>query len=464
MAVIIRHGPAGSYKSALIVSKHIIPALLNGEIVVTNVEGMYPLEVIKEKLKGKFDFPDEAKLIRIGSLTIEYQELWRNWFNWMPLGVKIIVDEIQDIYPTSFKKDLDCRPFADFESLLPKNLIECFHEQKDIIKASDFDEGDTDDTGKTRFTDDGHIQYPLTLNGAYKRHRKFNWDMVLGTPDINEVSAMIRGVAETAFVQRSRDSVPIFKRKPWIGEHNPKSNGLTIKKGFTSTETVPLWAFLCYKSTQTGKVTKSGTSKNPLKSPVLILSLLFGVICFGYAITRLYTVFFADDLPPETPQVVEPVPLPVKKPLKDGQSYAQSSQETKQINPNVSARVSLLSSASNGNSNLGIELPYSAEKIFLTGYAHPSIYIFSLTFKEEGQPEETFQINSDDLRVLGWFAKLEDDGLVRLRNRLTDQLLYVVFDPRSKRDEYVPDADIQQQQPDNYDVSFTDNALFSAVQ
>jgi len=197
MAVILIHGPAGSYKSASIVAKHIIPALREGRVVVTNVEGMYPKKIIEQNLGEKF--PWSAQLIRIDSTTKDKQELWRNWFSWMPFKAMVVMDEIQEIYPIEFKAELQLRPFHEFESCLPDKLIACYKSTNKSIKITDFDEGDFDDTGETRFNDDGSIIRPLTLNGAYKRHRKYNWDIVVGTPNIDEVSKKIRGVAEKAF-------------------------------------------------------------------------------------------------------------------------------------------------------------------------------------------------------------------------------------------------------------------------
>lgn len=63
MAIVIEHGPNGSYKTASVVWFRIIPALREGRVVVTNVLGLYPIEEIEERLGEKF--PDSARLFRI---------------------------------------------------------------------------------------------------------------------------------------------------------------------------------------------------------------------------------------------------------------------------------------------------------------------------------------------------------------------------------------------------------------
>ncbi|MEF1175109.1 zonular occludens toxin domain-containing protein, partial [Vibrio sinaloensis] len=65
MAVYFRHGSNGAYKSAYAVWFEILPALRNGRLVVTNIEGLKPMETI-EKILGE-KFPVGAQLIRIFS-------------------------------------------------------------------------------------------------------------------------------------------------------------------------------------------------------------------------------------------------------------------------------------------------------------------------------------------------------------------------------------------------------------
>ena len=96
MAVYFRHGSNGAYKTAYAVWFEIVPALRAGRLVVTNIEGMKPLEEIEKILDEKF--PVGAQLVRLFSRDEAMVELWQYWFCWMPTGALVIIDECQDIF------------------------------------------------------------------------------------------------------------------------------------------------------------------------------------------------------------------------------------------------------------------------------------------------------------------------------------------------------------------------------
>ncbi|PKQ75968.1 zonular occludens toxin domain-containing protein [Aeromonas sobria] len=304
MAVIIRHGPNGSYKSASAVWYDLLPALRQGRICITNLEGCYPLEDIEKRLGEKF--PDSTRLYRINIIHDDALRLWRRWFHWAPVGSFILMDEVQDIYPDkSWKEsDLDYQPIETYKEQLPSGLIEDYYSALDACKPEQFESCDYDDTGSLLFDESGRVVYPKTLNGAFKRHRKFNWDIVCVTPDINDISPMVRGCAELAKAQSNKDSFFWFKRKPRIYEHNPRSNGVPAANSPVYREKVPLAAFLLYKSTQTGKHTKSGQSKGPFTSGVFYFYLLIMLFCGSYG---LYSYSKADDIKAEINAKSNPV-------------------------------------------------------------------------------------------------------------------------------------------------------------
>lgn len=284
MAVVIRHGPNGSYKSASAVWYDLLPALRQGRICITNLEGCYPLEDIEKRLGEKF--PDSTRLYRINIIHDDALRLWRRWFHWAPVGSFLLMDEVQDIYPDkSWKEsDLDYQPIETYKDQLPPGLIEDYYAALDACKPEQFESCDYDDTGSLLFDDNGRIVYPKTLNGAFKRHRKFNWDIVCVTPDINDISPMVRGCAELAKAQSNKDSFFLYRRKPRIYEHNPRQNGVPTANSPVYREKVPLAAFLLYKSTQTGKHTKSGQSKGPFSSPLFYFYAFLMLVFGGFAI------------------------------------------------------------------------------------------------------------------------------------------------------------------------------------
>ncbi|MDT9693808.1 zonular occludens toxin domain-containing protein, partial [Streptomyces sp. P9(2023)] len=65
MAITIRTGANGSYKSSYVAYYVILEALKAGRVVVTNLEGMEPLDIIQERLD--IEFPTTTRLIRIFS-------------------------------------------------------------------------------------------------------------------------------------------------------------------------------------------------------------------------------------------------------------------------------------------------------------------------------------------------------------------------------------------------------------
>lgn len=287
----ILHGDPGSYKSSSAVYYEILPALKAGRTVVTNVEGICPIE----KFAEIFDctFPDSARLIRISTLKEKGANTIKRWFQWLPVGALIVIDEVQNTYNCGERKD-----FVDLNYNLPDgvefksvDMIETFRGAlpDDFVNYSIsnienvVDDGYTDDSGESDRDSNGHILYPRNIKDAMMRHRKFNWDIVVCTPDISQVHSLIRQTSEVAYRFVSFDFMPFpyFQQRPRYNEHNAQEKGYPIKKGqLTNKRKIPLETFKLYKSTQTGETTKSGQSDNPLKSFgivagfVLILSVL----------------------------------------------------------------------------------------------------------------------------------------------------------------------------------------------
>ena len=102
MAITIRTGANGSYKSAYVAWFTILSALKAGRVVVTNFEGMEPLHIIEQRLDIKF--PSTAKLIRIFSRSEKGIRLWHHFFCWCPLNALIVIDECQDLYSRNIGK------------------------------------------------------------------------------------------------------------------------------------------------------------------------------------------------------------------------------------------------------------------------------------------------------------------------------------------------------------------------
>ncbi len=220
MAITIRTGGNGSYKSAYTAWFSILPALKAGRVVVTNLEGMEPLHVIEERLNIKF--PSTSKLIRIFSRSEVGIDLWQHFFCWCPLNALIVIDECQDIFSKNVGFDgrkIKHRPLSDFLEHLPDWYKEFFDSRHVPVDMETLKESEIDDLGCAEYDEDGRIIYPLTYNEGFMRHRKYNWDIELLSPDWQQIDSSIKACAEQAFFHKNRDKMFFAKRKPYIYQH-----------------------------------------------------------------------------------------------------------------------------------------------------------------------------------------------------------------------------------------------------
>lgn len=399
--ICIHHGPAGSYKSSSVVWFELLPALRAGRVVVTNVEGMYPLHVIEKQLGEKF--PETARLFRIFSQEEKLKGLWRRWFHWMPLGALVVIDEVQDVYTVDKSQwkesDLDLKPLSYYSEILPPELYKLSHETHLAFKPS-IDESTSDDTGKLALDENGLVIYPPTMNEAFMRHRKFNWDLHFATPDLTQVSKAVRAVAEQAISYRNNDWFFLNKRKPRLFKHDPKRL-LQPKKGdLVSTHKVPLDVHLLYKSTQTGQITKSGASAGLFSSTkvklIFFVILPLSVCAMGYL---GYQAFFSRDKAHSV--AVTPSPAAVAPVHTQKVSYSSGGVAAGHDGVSVSpARVPVPDL---------FMMPFGAEKMYWVGRSckvtsknqnlltMPCDIVFELTLAGK-----RYQMHNDELSVMGY--------------------------------------------------------------
>ncbi|AKB04686.1 TPA: zonular occludens toxin domain-containing protein [Vibrio cholerae] len=296
MAIFIRTGANGSYKSAHVVYFTIFEALKAGRVVVTNIEGMEPLEVIEQRFDIKF--PSTTRLLRIFSRDLKGKELWQYFFCWCPIGSLIVIDECQDIFSKNIGFRMEkvfYRPLSDFLPHLPpdfENLFNSRHTPVDITKLLP---SEVDDRGVAEYDSEGRIIYPQSFNEGFMRHRKYNWDIHLLSPDWGQIDTAIRACAEECYFHKGRDAYFFTKRKPYIYRHPKNVATLVIPKGKDPnvfTQKIPLEAHLLYKSTSTGKATQSGAINMLFKNPTILGSLILGVGSIGYFIYALSGLVF----------------------------------------------------------------------------------------------------------------------------------------------------------------------------
>lgn len=400
MASSIFHGAPGSFKSASATWFEVLPALRKGRLVVTNIEGILPLEEIETELQETF--PETAQLWRLSSQNSEGQSLWRNWYHWMPTGALVLIDEVQDVYPTeaTFKPEsCNYKHIDTYKDLIPEHWYKYHYEQLEKFKPENLTSGDTDDLGRELFNEHGYIIYPKTLKECYMRHRKYNWDIIVCTPDITSVHKYIRNVSQYAYAHKYFDglaAIPYYNRRPRIFEHNPKLDGKTPNKSSTITwKKIPIEVHKCYKSTATGGITK-GQGKNFLFSPIFA----FPVTAIFFCI--LYWLWYFTSDKDDVQDIEKTTEISVENPKKN------TSPDSNNANFQVS----------NGEP-IFVALPYGATEVFVTGIQVVKRsgrtyreYIFEFITEKYG----VFSINSHDLNSMGFGIQYFSSCNVLIKN------------------------------------------------
>lgn len=230
MTTLIIHGPPGSSKTATAVSKFIIPALLAGRTVVTNIRGC-TVENINSALSGSGikslpkQLPDDSRIILVPLNSDGYSRLAR-FFHWAPDGCLLVLDEVQKIFPKSI------RDASIYNCVPPRNIGS---------------------------VDSGEVM--TTINDAFDQHRHLNWDIVCTCPSISQVAPFIRDVVESAKRQASLKSLlPRIVRRIFGFSDYKSTEHIATSNGFVSTYIIgtesfdiPDYVFKCYQSTATGK-------------------------------------------------------------------------------------------------------------------------------------------------------------------------------------------------------------------
>ena len=135
MATEIFHGAPGSYKSSTVMWFRLLDALRSGRVVISNLQGLKTIEVIQFEL-GEI-FPTTARIYRISIGHENGLMLIRNFYQWMPIGAFIFIDEVQDVYPNdkTFKaEDYNNKGEGFFDKFLPVELVEFYHKEQRQIK------------------------------------------------------------------------------------------------------------------------------------------------------------------------------------------------------------------------------------------------------------------------------------------------------------------------------------------
>jgi zona occludens toxin len=287
MSIKIHHGFPGSYKTSGAVQDDFIPAALAGRHIVTNVRGLDNEDRIREVLEGQgMTVPDTFRLTHFDTSDSVGMDSIRKFFHWCPNGAFLLLDEIQEIYPRSFRDS-------------QVNQLN-FAGGLDAATAA----------GK-----------PSTLALAFEKHRHFNWDMVVTTPHIAKVHPLVRGCSEGGYKHKNLAVLGnLFKGKYVEGFHPADTNGKTSDFYNVSTKRIKPYVFKLYQSTATGVATDTTAGQSIFKNGK-VLGLLLGLIVIFVALAFMPTskvVKATSAKAPEGSVATDPVVAPVNPAVAGG--------------------------------------------------------------------------------------------------------------------------------------------------
>ncbi|MGL4356014.1 MAG: zonular occludens toxin family protein [Aeromonas popoffii] len=241
MSIKIHHGAPGSYKSSGAIHTDVLPAIKAGRHIITNVRG-FTAERCKEVM-GKA-VPDSFQVTYVETESQQGRDHLARFYHWAPKGAFFLVDEVQRVFPPSWRQsDLDRLAYPG---------------------------------GTEQAKQDGR---PETIDVAFDMHRHHNWDFVFTTPNISKVHSVVRAPAETAIRHTNMAVLGIggrYKTVLHLSDNSGTSASHVLQaKPFNK---VPKYVFKLYDSTTTGKVSDTAAGSSILRDPKILFFL--GVMGF----------------------------------------------------------------------------------------------------------------------------------------------------------------------------------------
>ncbi|WP_313513150.1 zonular occludens toxin domain-containing protein [Pseudomonas sp.] len=233
MAIKIHHGPNGSYKTSGAIQDDAVPALKAGRYIITNVRG-FTLERVLQVMP---DIPASTDIINLSLESLDDMEKMRTWFQWAPRGAFIIFDETQLVFPKAWReKDLERFDFPGGPEAAQK------------------------------------ADRPMSWLDGWTRHRHWNWDIVLTTPNISYIRDDIRMTCEMAY-RHSNLAVIGIKGRYKESQHDAQQNRAPADGTIIEYKRIKPDTFKLYQSTATGATQDTTAGKSLFKSPKLLLLL-----------------------------------------------------------------------------------------------------------------------------------------------------------------------------------------------
>ncbi|HCL3304435.1 TPA: hypothetical protein SL801_001818 [Pseudomonas aeruginosa] len=241
MAIKIHHGPNGSYKTSGAIQDDLIPAIKKGRVIITNVRGLTRERIFQVMPET----PSSCDVINLDLEDLDDMEKMRTWFMWAPRGAFIIFDETQLIFLKSWRE-------AD-------------------LKRFDFPDGPEAAKAAGR---------PMGWLDAWTRHRHFNWDIILTTPNIAYIRDDIRMTAEKAYLHSNLAVIGIRGRYK-ESQHSAQDNKPPARDVIVEIKKIRKETFALYESTATGSVTDTIAGKSLFRQPKILLFMAIPALAIG---------------------------------------------------------------------------------------------------------------------------------------------------------------------------------------
>lgn len=243
MSIKIHHGPNGAFKTSGAIQDDVIPAVQQGRFIISNVRGL----TIDSVLAQFPDAPESLQVINIDTDTSEGLKAARNWFTWAPIGAFLLFDEAQKVFPKAWG-DRDLKQFE-------------FEGGPDAAQAAN---------------------RPADWLDAWTRHRHWNWDVILTTPNIRYLRDDIRFTCEMAYHHFNKAAIlgRLGRGKYKETAHSAQDNK-PDDQSFRAAKRIAQRTFKLYSSTATGVTTDTIAGFNILLSPKVLILGLFAVAAMG---------------------------------------------------------------------------------------------------------------------------------------------------------------------------------------
>ncbi len=242
MSIKIHHGGNGAFKTSGAIQDDAIPALEEGRLIITNVRG-FTRERVFEVMPH---LPSSVEIINLSLESVEDMERMRTWFQWAPRGAFIIFDETQLVFPKAWREK--------------------------ELERFDFPGGPEAASAADR---------PMGWLDGWTRHRHWNWDIVLTTPNISYIRDDIRMTCEMAYKHVNLAVIGI-KGRYKEAQHDAQINRPPMDGTIVEYKQIKPRTFRLYDSTTTGKAQDTKAGKSLLKSPriLLLLALIAGSVSY----------------------------------------------------------------------------------------------------------------------------------------------------------------------------------------